>query len=258
MTGLVVDDEHTGTPEAAWLAPGVLDAVRPWGRRPPATVVVAAPHPDDEVLAAGGLLATWAAAGTAVHLVAVTDGEASHADRPGAPAPAELGRARARESAEGLRRLGVAPVAVDRLGLPDGAVAGREAEVAAALSAAVRRAGGDVVVLATWAHDGHRDHDAVGRAARTAAGATGAELAESLWWAWHRAAPADAVVPLAAAVAVPLPRRVRAARRWALGAHRSQVRPTGPGAPAVLPGPVLRRAQRPLDVVLLGAPGPGA
>jgi LmbE family N-acetylglucosaminyl deacetylase len=44
-----------------------------------ARLVVVAAHPDDEVLACGALLHVHAARGGAVLLVAVTDGEASHA-----------------------------------------------------------------------------------------------------------------------------------------------------------------------------------
>ena len=42
-------------------------------------VVVVAPHPDDEVLAAGGLMRWMACRGREVLVVGVTDGEASHA-----------------------------------------------------------------------------------------------------------------------------------------------------------------------------------
>jgi len=45
-------------------------------------VVVVSPHPDDEVLACGGLLALHARRGGEVMVVAVTDGEASHRDDP--------------------------------------------------------------------------------------------------------------------------------------------------------------------------------
>lgn len=46
---------------------------------PSQRLVVVAPHPDDEVLACGALVAVHAARGGEVVFVAVTDGEASHA-----------------------------------------------------------------------------------------------------------------------------------------------------------------------------------
>lgn len=68
-------------------------------------VVMLAPHPDDEVLGAGGLLARLAATGTPVHIVHVTDGELSIA-------AVERRRGQARLAA---RRLGA--TSVDFLGL---------------------------------------------------------------------------------------------------------------------------------------------
>ena len=71
-----------GTPSAQWLSwPGwaglrvtsVAELVPPGSR-----LVVVAPHPDDEILGAGGLLAATARAGRDLLLVAVTDGQASH------------------------------------------------------------------------------------------------------------------------------------------------------------------------------------
>lgn len=62
--------------------------------------VLLAPHPDDEVIGAGGLLARLAATGTPVHIVHVTDGELS-------AAAVERRRDQARLAA---RRLGAANV----------------------------------------------------------------------------------------------------------------------------------------------------
>ena len=45
-------------------------------------LVVVSAHPDDETLAAGGLMATAAGRGIAVHVIIVTDGSASHPDSP--------------------------------------------------------------------------------------------------------------------------------------------------------------------------------
>ena len=88
---------------------------------PPATVVVIAPHPDDEVLGVGGLLALLARKGTAIHIIAVTDGEASHPSSP-TVSQRDLAARRVAESEKALALLGLQAASVERLGLPDGDV----------------------------------------------------------------------------------------------------------------------------------------
>ena len=76
------DHREPGTDPAAWT--GFLD-----GLDAPAidlagtgSVVVVAPHPDDETLGAGGLIAAAAAVGVPVHVLLLTRGERSHPDSP--------------------------------------------------------------------------------------------------------------------------------------------------------------------------------
>src|SRR5947199_8996501 len=45
-------------------------------------ILVVSPHPDDETLGCGGLIARHATAGCAVAVAMLTDGEASHRDHP--------------------------------------------------------------------------------------------------------------------------------------------------------------------------------
>ena len=88
----------------------------------PRRLVVVAPHPDDEVLGAGGLLQYMAAVGVETLVVAVTDGEAFY---PGAAAQGyDLPAMRAAESQVALERLGCGTTPIQRLGFPDGAVRG--------------------------------------------------------------------------------------------------------------------------------------
>ncbi|MET0383147.1 MAG: PIG-L family deacetylase, partial [Burkholderiaceae bacterium] len=148
-----------GTPESAWRA---WDALRSLPRLSvealvPASsrVVVAAPHPDDEVLGCGGALAALARGGRRILVVGVTDGENSHADSLKWTARL-LARERRQERQRGLDQLGVAepPLA---LRLPDGGVAAAEGVAARALMDIVRP--GDVLI-STWRFDGHPDHEA--------------------------------------------------------------------------------------------------
>jgi LmbE family N-acetylglucosaminyl deacetylase len=251
---LVVDASHLGVPESVWLRPGVLDAVAATDLPACRSVVVVAPHPDDEVLGPGGCLRRLAATGTAVHLLAVTDGDGSHPRSP-TLTPTALAARRVDETAEGLRRLGVDLAGAVRLTVPDGKVADHEDAVAAALTRMVEQAGAAVAVLAPWAHDGHRDHDACGRAARAVAAGGGCELWEYPLWAWHWATPG--ALPLGGARRVVLDRRTVAAKRWASGAYLTQVRPlgTGPGDEVILPQAVLRRSWRSFEILFPAGAG---
>ena len=67
-------------------------------------------HPDDAEISAGGTLAKWAAAGRAVHLLVLTNGDRGSQD----PTldRAELARIRALETAEAARVLGLASATV--------------------------------------------------------------------------------------------------------------------------------------------------
>ena len=104
---------HDGTTdEAAWrdwlglLQPPAVsfDALVNAGQR----IVVVSLHPDDKVLACGGLLALHARRGGASAIVAVTDGEASHRSDP-ARSEARLASARRVERRRASRASGSSP-----------------------------------------------------------------------------------------------------------------------------------------------------
>jgi LmbE family N-acetylglucosaminyl deacetylase len=220
-----------GTAEATWRAwPGLarLPAlyVTPW-----TSAAVVAAHPDDEVLGPGGIIAMLATAGARLRVVAVTDGEYSHGERAD---PTALTRRRVAERQAALDDLGARDAEIIRLGLPDAALDGRDADIAAALDGLVT---GFDACLASWAHDVHADHEAVGRAvARIRHQVTG-----SAWffpvWMWHWARPADPGVPWRHAVRVPLTHDAAARKRAAIGRFGSQTEPRPGGA-----GPVLAPA----------------
>ena len=99
---------------AGWLRPPGAP-VRPWTARGTDSVVVVAPHPDDETLGAGGATLLHQRAGDTVTVVVVTDGRASHA---GGLPPDEMARRRKGEMRQAAHCLGVANL-VD-LDLPEG------------------------------------------------------------------------------------------------------------------------------------------
>lgn len=233
--------EGDGTPEHAWQAWGKLPALPVLELDRTARLVVVAPHPDDEVLAVGGLLQLHRRA----RLVAVTDGEASHPDSDVLD-PAGLAALRRDETATALGRLGLPEVRVTRLSLPDGGVS--SVAVADALEDLLEE---DDVCLATWRRDGHPDHEAVGEGAALACAARRVRLLEYPVWTWHWARPGDERVPWHRARRIPLDVATRARKRLAIGAFRTQTLPLGaaPGDRVVLPPHVLARFHRDLEVV---------
>jgi len=205
-----------------------------------ARLVVVAPHPDDEILACGGLLAMRAAHGLPSLVVAVTNGEASHGTMD--PQACErLGQRRAQESGAGLKALGLAPACVVRLGIPDGKAADMIFAIAMKLLPLLKL---DDVIVTTWRLDGHPDHEATAEAARQAAAKVGCRLLEAPVWMWHWATPDDLSIPWSRLVSIDLPRRVLVAKQQALSHHRSQLEPRGDGLDAVLVPSILARVAR--------------
>lgn len=239
-----------GTTEAEWHAwtglhrmqATTAQALVPDGAR----AVVVAPHPDDEVLAVGGLLAQLARRGTAVRVILVTDGTASHRGSRDWPAD-RLGRERPRESRDALRRLGVDAEPL-RLGLPDGGLQGLESLLAARLAPLLER---DDVVFTTWRRDGHPDHEATGHACAFAAARVGPRLVEVPVWAWHWAAPGDPRIPWARARCLALDPDASRRKRDAVQAFASQLQPDpSTGRPPILRATTVERSARPFEVLL--------
>ncbi len=82
-------------------------------------IAIIAPHPDDETLGCGGLMALCGQWGVPLTVLAMTDGDASH---PGSmrTTPEQLVALRAEERSQAMTVLGVSHAQVERLHLPDG------------------------------------------------------------------------------------------------------------------------------------------
>ncbi len=123
-------------------------------------VLVVAPHPDDEALGCGGLIAALAQKGCRFHVVFTTDGGASHLNSPSWPR-ARLAALREEEAAEALRRLGIGAEPRSFLRLQDAAMPMRssaeERQARSALGAILRDLQPDLVLL-PWRRDPHCDH----------------------------------------------------------------------------------------------------
>jgi LmbE family N-acetylglucosaminyl deacetylase len=203
---------------------------------PPAgPLLVVVPHPDDETLGAGGLIATHQRRDDAheITVVCVTDGENAyeHDDR------AVLAAVRQAEQEAAVTRLGVSPEHMLRLRMVDSDVSAGELELAARLA---ELATPETTIVAPWEHDFHPDHEACGRAAALAAQSSGATLVSYFFWTWHRGVPGDlAGLKL---VKFPLNEDLLQTKLEALREHASQLA-HGDGEP-ILPerllGPVMR------------------
>ena len=242
---------HSGhTAESAWRAWDGWDAI-PDVDLPAngAPVLVVSAHPDDDVLAVGGLLLRLRTRGCVVSFVCATDGEASH---PGSPtlSPAGLALHRGDELRRAWARLGHAASPQTLLHLQDGRLRDARAELATRLAPHLD---GVALALAPWSGDGHPDHEACGRAALAAAQRAAGTLTvcEYPVWAWHWAAPGGVSLPLPRARAVRLQPDERLAKAAAINCFRSQLEPLSddPADAAVLPHPVLAHFTRGVEVV---------
>jgi LmbE family N-acetylglucosaminyl deacetylase len=139
-------------------------------------IVVVSPHPDDETLGVGGLIASAVDQSFPVIVLCVTNGEAAYSQN-------GLASVRRKELADALAILGVTgSITHHFLDLPDG----RVERCARELRNIIRHflAPGDLV-LCPLLDDGHSDHSAAARASVEAAHQVGAHVRCFPIWAWQ-------------------------------------------------------------------------
>ncbi|MFF7109668.1 PIG-L deacetylase family protein [Pseudomonas sichuanensis] len=233
--------QSTQLARATWLTP---DRLCPPGRR----LVLLAPHPDDEILMAGGLLASFQGREQDVLLISASNGEGSH-PHSSQWTERRLRHQRPLESRHALQLLGLDLNRLDwrRLNLKDGALPHDEAFLVTHLAQLLQP---DDLLLTTWRGDGHCDHEAAGRACARAAQARRVQLAEVPVWAWHWAAPDDPRLPWPQAHRLQLDAARLARKREALAAHASQLQPDGE-RPAVLPEQLQACLLQPFELIFL-------
>jgi LmbE family N-acetylglucosaminyl deacetylase len=230
------DGQAQGTSEQEWAACEWLRDAPELAPLGGARVVVLAAHPDDETLGAGGLIGLASEAGLDAYVIFASDGAASH-PHSSTHSPTRLAALRKDEAVDAVRVL--APDAtVEFLELPDGDLTANGAVIRASLRTACWD---DTMLLAPWAYDRHRDHEACARAARAvAAEQPQIELLEFPIWAWHWGVPAEALADLdpqsTGARRLTLQPNLREQKQAAIARYPSQTRPLsdGPGDEAVL------------------------
>lgn len=150
------------------------------------TTLVVAPHPDDESLGCGGLIALLADFGQHVHLLVMTDGAGSHPNSPSYP-PDRLRKTRYRELQGAANVLGLSPDAMTFLNLPDRYVPDADSLDFSATVLRVCTVLCEIepaTIVVPWQRDYHCDHEAswqVIRAAAGQAGFTGRWLEYQVW-----------------------------------------------------------------------------
>ena len=187
------------------------------------TCLILAPHPDDESLGCGGLIAACVAAGRPPLVVVLTDGAGSH------PIPRSIRRTGFVRSgrAKSETRCGIwgcRPNAwcfwVNPIPRPRGKGAAFDA-VVARLVALVHQELTCTSILAPWQYDPHGDHEAAALIAAEVAAVTGVRHMAYPVWGWTL--PPDAVVPGAPNPGWRLDiQAYLPAKRAAIQAHQSQ------------------------------------
>lgn len=185
-----------------------------------APIVVLAPHPDDESLGCGALLA-HAFDSHGAHVICMTDGGGSHPGSTDWPAD-RLAAMRWQELSHAIVRLGGMPTDMTWLGHPDGWLGLQDAERIVADIVAVCRERGARHLFAPAPEDHHEDHRTTARIAQRVALAMPSITVFSypVWSRWDDPELLDHVVerhPVALDTAT-----WRARKTLAIAAHRTQ------------------------------------
>jgi LmbE family N-acetylglucosaminyl deacetylase len=185
-------------------------------------ILIIAPHPDDESLGCGGLIAQACRHANPPVVAILTDGSKSHPNSLRYP-PARLRDLREDEAMTAIAQLGLPADHLAFLRHPDGAAptTGEAFTQAVAQMAELIAHWGCRTVLVSWRHDPHCDHEAASMIAEAACRQTGARLFAYPVWGWTL--PPDSVIDTAPITGFRLEvSNHLAAKRAAIAAHRSQ------------------------------------
>jgi LmbE family N-acetylglucosaminyl deacetylase len=186
------------------------------------TVMIIAPHPDDETLGCGGMIAELCAKGRPPIVVIATDGSGSH---PGSRAypPERLRVLRAAEVARAVSILGLPEGNLHFLGMLDGAMPrdGREFKHAVEVLNQIACENNCRTICGPSWLDPHCDHETTGRMAWECAKAAGAKSYFYPVWSWLLASETELPEQRIAGWRVDVSARLDLKRR-AIAAHASQ------------------------------------
>ena len=235
------------------------------------SALVLAPHPDDETLACGGLIATKCRSGDDVTVMVATDGGDSH--RSEVLSADRLVEIRDAEVREATARLGLPPDRLHLLGLDGGSLASNRADAESALSTLLAEHRPDQVFLPCrrdWNPD-HRELAVIGLRLVASELPSARCFSYPVWffepWAWYDSDASKslklaqlmwrAIIGLARSRPLALDiDDVLACKVHALEAYRSQLTDiTGEGEWNLLPADLVTMATAPREI-FFRAPGP--
>jgi LmbE family N-acetylglucosaminyl deacetylase len=180
------------------------------------SIVVLAPHPDDETLGCGVVVARQRARGGAVTIVIVTDGAGNPPGRP----PEQVILMRRDEAVAAATELGLPEQDIWFLGFPDQQLDRFHADLVDRLASLVEELAPEDV-LVTHPDDPHADHAALGRAAVEALANSPVRMWTYPIWQWQDPRCLLRLVGLECEYVST--RSHRSAKRHAIRAFRSQL-----------------------------------
>lgn len=245
----VIEGEGTPLQEwQQWLALQCFPSLPIDELEPTQRICIFAPHPDDEVLGAAGLLQHLAERGHSICVVHVTSGTQSHPDSR-LYSPERLAQVRPQESQKAFHALGIASqVEQHFFGLEDGSLYQQQRRLKQYVARFLRH---DDVIIAPFAFDGHPDHEATGQVLQAYADQQGLRCWQVLIWAWHWAKPNDPRIPWEKVHAVTLNADQQQLKRQAIHCFQSQIEiDPSTGAPPILSAATIERILQPLELYI--------
>ena len=186
--------------------------------------VVVAPHPDDESLACGGLIADACRQGVRGKVVIVSERAAGSHPNSKAYPPDRLASLREEEATVAGAELGLRPEEMLFLGLPDRFVPheGEQAERAIGIIFDCVREMGAGSLFVSWRHDPHCDHEASYRIAREVQRRVGkVRLFEYVVWG-HTLPPSTDVDPIHSGFRISIDDKAMERKRRAISPHTAR------------------------------------
>ncbi len=242
---VIFDGSLAGTTPESWESDPRLSSLPPLKLPDRGPVIIVAPHPDDETLGAGGVIARLQDANIPVIIMLVTDGG-------GSARSAEIPRERlvARRSRELRKALQIlAPSAkLFELGITDGRVDQHRLATRDALRDRIL-AERPSLVIAPWSGDGHRDHRIVAEICEEICAPRAIRLVQYPIWMWHWADPESLHVPWKRLRGVTLDAGEQRLKLAAIGQYASQTE-SAAGHPATLHPEFVKHFVRPQEVYM--------